>query len=167
VEGKQKRYLRAPYIFDKMNRIIRSRILPIHEHPEKGAILMCDFTGGFKNPEMVKKRPIIVLSPKIKARHHLCTVVSLSTTPPDKEMPYHAQIDINPPLPHYFESNGLWVKGDMVNAVGFHRLDFIRTGKDLGGKRTYYYQTISEEQIKLVQSCILRAMGLSPLTKHL
>lgn len=141
--------------------------MPIHEHPEKGSILLCDFTNGFKNPEMDKLRPVIVLSPKIKARPHLCTVVSLSTTAPDKEMPYHAQIDINPPLPKKYDSKGLWIKGDMVNAVGFHRLDFIRIGKDLTGKRIYYYKTISEEQLKLVKACVLRGMGLQNLTKHL
>lgn len=141
--------------------------MPIQEHPDKGTILMCDFTQGFKNPEMDKKRPVIILSPKIKTRHHLCTVVSLSTTPPTKIMPYHAQLDINPPLPDFYQSTGVWVKGDMVNAVGFHRLDLIRTGKDVFGKRTYYLHPISEDQMKIVKSCILRAIGLSTLTKHL
>lgn len=141
--------------------------MPINEHPAKGTILLCGFTNGFKTPEMVKKRPVIVLTPKIQDRHGLCTVVSLSTTPPTKIMPYHIQIDIKPPLPTGFDSSGLWVKGDMVNAIGFHRLDFIRTGKHSNGKRIYYYDTISDEQMKLVKICVLRAMGLSTLTKHL
>ena len=141
--------------------------MPIKEHPEKGTILLCDFSNGFKIPEMVKKRPVIILTPKIKARPGLCTVVSLSTTPPDKVMPYHAQIDIQPSLPVYYKSNGLWVKGDMVNAVGFHRLNFIATHKDSNGKRNYYYNTLSDAQLKKIQTCVLRGMGLANLTKHL
>lgn len=128
---------------------------------------MCDFSSGFRVPEMVKKRPVIVLSPKIRARHKLCTVVALSTTPPEKVMPYHAQINIRPLLPGNYDSDGLWIKGDMVNAVGFHRLDLIRTGKNEAGKRTYYYHTATEEQMKIVEACILRAIGLSTLTKYL
>jgi uncharacterized protein YifN (PemK superfamily) len=33
-------------------------------HPEPRMVLVCDFTTGFKEPEMVKVRPVIVLSPQ-------------------------------------------------------------------------------------------------------
>lgn len=141
--------------------------MAITYHPPRGTILMCDFTHGFLNPEMDKKRPVIVLSPNIRSRHNLCTVVALSTTDPDSVMPYHCQININPPLPNYYQSNGLWVKGDMVNAVGFHRLDLIRTGKDIHGQRTYYRNTLDEITLKKVNKCVLHGMGFSILTKHL
>jgi uncharacterized protein YifN (PemK superfamily) len=141
--------------------------MPIHEHPATGAILMCNFDGGFRVPEMVKRRPVVVLSPKIRGRHHLCTVVSLSTDTPDPIMPYHCQIDIRPRLPAPWESDGVWVKGDMVNAVGFHRLDLIRAGKDIRGNRLYRYDPLDIEIIKQIRSCVLRAMGMSVLTKHL
>lgn len=71
---------------------------------------------------MVKRRPVIVLSPKISARPGLCTVVALSTSPPKPIMAYHCQVDFDPPLPDRMASKGVWVKGDMVAAVGFHRL---------------------------------------------
>jgi mRNA interferase MazF len=141
--------------------------MPIHEHPEMGTILMCDFNVGFCEPEMVSRRCVVVLSPKIKARPKLCTVVALSTTPPDPVMPYHCQIDIRPRLPVSLDSDGVWVKGDMVNAVGFHRLDLIRVGKRPDGSRIYNYQPLSIENIKKIHECVLRAMGLSVLTKHL
>lgn len=141
--------------------------MPIREHVEKGTILTCNFDGSFKEPEMVKPRPVVVLSPKIQNRHHLCAVVCLSTTPPENVMPYHCQIDIHPRLPRPFESDGLWVKGDMVYAVGFHRLDLIKVGKDRDGKRIDRFDVLSDEQFKLVQKCVLRAMGLASLTKHL
>jgi mRNA interferase MazF len=46
-----------------------------------GQILICDFSSGFVEPEMVKVRPVVVISPKPrKSIHSLCTVVPLSTT---------------------------------------------------------------------------------------
>lgn len=55
----------------------------------------------------------------------------------------------------------------MVNTVAFHRLDLIRLGKDRTGKRIYRYNTLTIEQIKMIRECVLRALGLSLLTKHL
>ncbi|QQG36900.1 MAG: type II toxin-antitoxin system PemK/MazF family toxin [Micavibrio aeruginosavorus] len=49
--------------------------MSIAEHPNKGSILLCDFNHGFVAPEMVKRRPVIVISPKIHGRVGLCTVV--------------------------------------------------------------------------------------------
>jgi len=56
--------------------------MAINEHPVSGTILMCNFAPGFQQPEMVKRRPVIVISPKISRRPNLCTVVALSTTAP-------------------------------------------------------------------------------------
>jgi uncharacterized protein YifN (PemK superfamily) len=141
--------------------------MPIKEHPFPGTVLLCDFSNGFKVPEMDKRRPVVVISPKIAARPRLCTVVALSTSEPNPVMPYHCQIDIEPKLPDPWQSEGLWVKGDMINAVGFHRLDFFRLGKDKSGKRIYYYKPISKENIKSVRTCVLKALNMSSLTKHL
>lgn len=140
--------------------------MPIKEHPLVGSILMCDFSAGFKEPEMVKRRPVVVLSPKIAARPGLCTVVSLSETPPSPPQPFHCQIDIDPALPAPLGSKGVWVKGDMIYSVGFHRLDFIRLGRD-DGKRVYRYEPLSAEIIKKIRECVLRGLGMSTLTKHL
>lgn len=150
--------------------------MPIAEHPLAGAIVNCDFNAGFRVPEMVKRRPVMVLSPKISGRPGLCTVVALSTEAPHPVMPYHKQINLDPPLPAPWENQGVWVKGDMVNAVGFHRLDLIRTcgrpggddlGKDRSGKRRYLLTPQSGETLKIVRRCVLNAIGLSTLTKHI
>lgn len=81
-------------------------------------------------------------------------------------MPYHARLDIRPILPKPLESEGIWIKGDMVNAVGFHRLDLVRIGRSEEGKRQYYYNLLNNGQMELVQRCVLHGMGLSSLTKH-
>src|SRR5215217_2612804 len=41
-----------------------------------GTILRCDYSrGGFQEPEMVKARPAVVLSPRLPHRDSLCTIV--------------------------------------------------------------------------------------------
>jgi uncharacterized protein YifN (PemK superfamily) len=141
--------------------------MPINDHPAPGTILVCNFDGTFREPEMVKPRCVIVVSPRIRARARLCTVVCLSTTAPEPAQQYHCQLDIRPHLPWPWGSDGIWVKGDMVYSVGFHRLDLIRLGKGLDGKRIYRMDTLSAEQMNQVKCCVLRGLGMSALTKHL
>lgn len=141
--------------------------MAIAEHPAIGTILMCDFDTGFVKPEMVKRRPVIVISPRITARPGLCTVVPLSTTAPDPEMQYHCQIDLPDQLPDWFDKTGVWVKADMMAAVGYKRLDFISLGKDRGGKRIYCYTPISPENLKTIRASVLAGLGLAQLTKSL
>lgn len=48
--------------------------------PKEKTVVMCDFSG-FKEPEMVKVRPVVVLA-KHKHNARLVTIVPLSTTEP-------------------------------------------------------------------------------------
>ena len=141
--------------------------MPIREHPVPGSLLLCNFDPTFKEPEMVKRRPVIVLSPKIASRPGLCTIVALSTSAPDPVKPYNCRIRIAPTLPKPFDSEEMWLKGDMIYAVGFHRLDLFRTGRSENGKRTYYYNTLSNDTMKQVRACVLHGLGLTFLTQHL
>lgn len=141
--------------------------MPIAEHPPLGTLLICDFRAGFKVPEMVKRRPVIVISPKIATRAKLCTVVALSTTDPVPKMPYHSKLRIQPLLPEPWDNEFMWIKADMVYSVGFHRLDLLRKGKRADGKRNYIIRCLTGDQIKEVRRCLLRSIGLSGLTKHL
>ena len=142
--------------------------MPIEFHPKPGAIVVCDYNTGFIEPEMVKRRPVIVLSPQIGGRAGLCTVVPLSTRKPDPIMAYHCEMnDIDPPLPYPWDSQGIWVKGDMVSAVSFARLELIRLGKDANGERLYRRNLLSDDQMKRVRSCVLHAMGMAALIKGL
>ncbi|EJW12657.1 hypothetical protein A33M_1808 [Rhodovulum sp. PH10] len=141
--------------------------MAIREHPAQGTILVCDFDSSFKVPEMVKSRCVVVLSPKISGRPGLCTVVCLSTTDPDPVMSYHCRLDIDPPLPKPWMSSGVWVKGDMLYTVGFHRLNLLRLGKDRVGKRLYRWDTLAADQMQEVNACVLNGLGLGRLTRHL
>jgi mRNA interferase MazF len=127
-----------------------------------GTILICDFSAGFKVPEMVKVRPVVVISPKIAIRSGLCTVV------PDNIMPYHHELrDIQPPLPSPYNEGPNWIKGDMVVSVGLHRLNFVRMGKAATGERRYRYEVLPPDDLKAIRTCVLRGLGFSALTKHL
>lgn len=64
--------------------------------------MICDFRQGFRVPEMVKKRPAVVVSPQIQGRPNLCTVVPISTDAPKIKAPYHLELP-NLQLPHPYE----------------------------------------------------------------
>ncbi len=56
--------------------------MPITIHPKAGQLLLCDFSKGFREPEMVKaSRPVIILSGFIPGRKNLATIVSTSFAP--------------------------------------------------------------------------------------
>ena len=82
-------------------------------HPKPGTLLICDFDTGFKAPEMIKKRPVVVISPRRRGSvAQLCTVVPLSTTAPDPVERFHHRM--NPKsLPVLLRSQDTWAKCDM------------------------------------------------------
>ncbi len=140
-------------------------------HPKPGQILLCDFSQGFREPEMVKsKRPVIVLTPQMKNRTTLVTVIPLSTVKPNPVMPYHYQLPKNcMPQTGMFQNGDSWIKGDMIYTVGFHRLNLIllRQRDSTTGKRIYYKNRLSREKMKEVYSCVLHGLNLGSLTNHL
>ena len=138
--------------------------MAIHFHPEIGTIVICDFTG-FVSPEMTKRRPAIVISPRFRDRGELCTVVPLSTTPPSVVMPYHHQIRVEPVFPEPYNHESHWVKADMVYSVSFARL-YLFNKKDEQGKRIYDVRVVSTEDFIAIQKCVLHGIGLTALTSH-
>jgi mRNA interferase MazF len=140
--------------------------MSLRYHPEIGTILICDFQG-FIEPEMVKRRPVIVVSPRLRNRDRQCTVVPLSTKAPYPIMAYHYKLKLDDPLPEPYASPFQWVKGDMLATVSFDRLSLPHTGKDKKGKRQYIVRVIEDTDLRNIRSCILHAMALSRLTGHL
>lgn len=115
---------------------------------------------------MVKRRPVVLISPRLKHRNNLATVVPLSTTAPDHPADFHCEITLDHPLPAPFDSPTMWVKADMVATVGFHRLDLIQEGRGADGKRKYLTKKITMEQLRSIQRCVLHGLGLPNLTRH-
>lgn len=139
--------------------------MTIEYHPPRGSIVCANFDQGFRVPEMVKRRLCVVISPPIDARVGLCTVVPLSRTDPDPVMPYHYQFQIPFQMPPKWGNAARWAKCDMVCAVGFHRLDLIRLGKDRNGVRQYQLNTLSDIHLRNISNCVLAGLGLPSLTE--
>ncbi|MBD2786569.1 type II toxin-antitoxin system PemK/MazF family toxin [Xenorhabdus sp. DI] len=143
--------------------------MPITIHPKPGQLLLCDFSQGFKEPEMVKpSRPVIVLSGSMQGRHNLVTVVACSTVEPEIIRNYHYKLPTqSTPKCRHFMGRDTWVKGDMVYTVGFHRLSLITLRKDENGKRVYYTQKLGHEQMNEIRRCVLHGIGMSFLCRHI
>lgn len=145
--------------------------MPITIHPKIGQILLCDFSTGFKEPEMVKsKRPVIIISPQVKGRGNLLTVVACSTVEPNPILPFHYKLPKQSmPQIERFQESDTWVKGDMIYSVGFHRLDLIQLGKKdpRTGKRLYFSQRLGREQMTMIYKCVLHGLNLGQLVDHL
>lgn len=135
-------------------------------HPDPGTVVICDF-DGLKQPEMTKRRPVVVISPRFRNRDDLCAVVPLSTTDPRKVCPYHHQLSFDPPLPAPYDKAMMWVKADMIYTVGFHRLFLPFMGKDQNGDRVYDVRHVTEADLQSIRQCVLHGLGLSTLTAHL
>ena len=140
--------------------------MAISFHPEPGTILVCDFTG-FRAPEMVKRRPVVVVSPRLRRRKGLCTVVPLSTSPPDPVEPYHYRLHTIPPLPDPYNSPSHWVKADMVYTVSFDRLFLMHSSKGADGKRIYDQRVIDKADLIKIKAALLHGIGLTSLTGYL
>lgn len=141
--------------------------MALHYHPEIGTIVICDFNSGFRPPEMVKRRPAIVMSPRLRARDRLCTIVPLSTTPPQRVMPYHYRLRLDEPLPRPYDNDTQWVKADMVVTVCFNRLFLPLIGTDETGRRNYDVRVVDDADIKKIRECMLHALGMVTLTEYL
>lgn len=137
--------------------------MPLNYHPSIGTIVICDFQG-FVAPEMVKRRPAVVISPRLRSREGLCTIVPLSTTIPPKIELYHHKLIVDPPLPSPYDSGWHWVKGDMIYTVSFSRLSLPFLGKDSFGKRQYDQRVVGKEDLLAIQQCVIHALGFSDLT---
>lgn len=146
-------------------------LLAIEFHPRPGQILLCDFSQGFKKPEMVKSgRPVIVLTSPLKHSTGLVTIVPLSTVEPNPIMPFHYKIPKNcMPQIGRFQISDSWVKGNLIYTVGFHRLDLIKLGKrdPNTGKRIYYSNRLGRERMAEIYKCVLHGLNLGLLSEHL
>jgi mRNA interferase MazF len=132
--------------------------MPLNFHPRQGAVLICDFTG-FKVPEMVKRRPVVVISPRPRRTTQLCTIVPLSTTVPNPVEGFHHRLDPKS-LPGKFAATETWAKCDMVATVSLERLDRVRIGKDANGKRLYAAEPVQADDLEAIQRAVLVALGM-------
>lgn len=136
--------------------------MPISFPVARSTILLCDYSTGFREPEMVKRRPVVVVSHRLPRRDGLCTVVPLSTTPPPVPgLAYVYELTLDPALPEPFGATTMWVKADMLATVSFSRLDLFRTARLPDGKRKYLHPKVPGEDMKAIERCICAALGIA------
>ena len=128
-------------------------------HPRAGQIFMCDLSG-FKEPEMVKSRPVIVVSPRLPHRQDIVAIVPISLTPPRHLLPFCFKLSKNY---HPGEPDDVptWAKADMLLNFGTYRLSAFKIGR-----RKYAYPTLTPEDLAGVRHAILCGLGLDPIAKR-
>jgi uncharacterized protein YifN (PemK superfamily) len=91
-----------------------------------GSVTYCDYKG-FVVPEMIKQRPVIVVS---KHPHHLklLAVVPISTTKPSLIKNYHLEMNAQF-CSTYLSGERSWVKCDMINVLSLDRIHLARDKK--------------------------------------
>ncbi|KAK0334529.1 type II toxin-antitoxin system PemK/MazF family toxin [Brevundimonas aurantiaca] len=136
-------------------------------HPRVGTILLCDYGTGFIEPEMIKLRLSVVISPRLRRREGLCNVVPLSTTPPHEVCDYHYNLELERDLPRPWEGREKWAKCDLFAAVSHKRLSLIGVGRGPDGSRKYIQPCVTEQQLKSIRASVLCALSLQQLTRHL
>lgn len=115
---------------------------------------------------MVKRRLCVVQSPQIEARPGLCTVVPLSTSEPEEIQAYHYKFQIPFQMPKNWGNQPRWAKCDTICAVGFHRLDLLRLGKDAQGVRQYQLNPLSSIHLRHISNGVIASLGLPALTER-
>lgn len=122
-------------------------------YPRAGQIFVCDFSG-FKEPEMVKKRPVIIVSPRLPYRSEIVAIVPISLTEPKHDLPFCHRLSKNyhPEEPDDLPS---WAKCDMLMNIGLKRLDAFKTGR-----RQYAYPELTPDDLNAVRRAVLCGLGL-------
>ena len=131
--------------------------MPLPYHPARGEVLICDFDTGFKPPEMVKKRPVVVVSTKESHGRKLCTVVPISTTESMKPSPWHHTLS-HLTVPGWKATGPMWAKCDMIATVSFDRLNKPYMSTRSG--RSYSTVMLVGEDMLCINACLLSYLAL-------
>ena len=132
--------------------------MPLQYFPRAGQVLMCDFKG-FEPPEMVKPRPVIIISPKLPSRSQIATVVPISTTAPNKETLYAIRLSKNY-HPKEEDDYPCWAKCDMVMNLCVDRLDGFKIGR-----RKWANPRCTGEDLQAVKLGVIHGLGMGGLIK--
>ena len=136
---------------------------PLPYHPNPGEVLRCDYSN-LVPPEMDKVRFAVVISPRLRHRDSLCTVVPISTTAPAFPQPFHVQL-AQDPYPKSAPGTVAWVKCDMMMTVSYARLSAYWDGRHPNGKRNYITLRVSQNEFREIRIGMLHAVGLGATLK--
>jgi uncharacterized protein YifN (PemK superfamily) len=124
--------------------------------PKPGAIVKCDF-NGYIIPEIVKRRPVVVIHSH-KTNPKLVTIVPISATAPSSIEFYHYELNLNNEknIEAFLSDCKRWFKCDLVYVVSIDRLD--RYKHRTTGKRDT--PQISSTALRTIKEMVRLANGL-------
>lgn len=135
-------------------------------HLKTGEVVICDFTG-LHEPEMVKRRPVLVISKTSTHWRGLCTIVPLSSSEPTNSLPWHVLLSRNPlsghlPADHPFQkADRVWAKCDMLYTFAFDRI--TRPHIRSQGSRTYPPVRLPKEDLSAVFDGVRAYLPAAPV----
>lgn len=133
-------------------------LLSLPYHPIAGTIVVCDYGTGFREPEMVKRRLAVTISPKLKRRNDLVTVVPLSQTEPLAFEAWHCRIDEDVPLP--WGPGPRWAKCDMIATVAYARLNLPHFRHPVTGVRQFVQIELDAIKVAELRAAAAAALGI-------
>ncbi|MDF1685055.1 MAG: type II toxin-antitoxin system PemK/MazF family toxin [Legionellaceae bacterium] len=148
--------------------------MAISYRPKVGEILECNFgqfrtlhTGDFDlrhfdgriPPEMVKRRPVVVLNGKLGGG---CLVVPISSSQDLGGINQRIHVHIEPelfPATDFYDVRDRWVKAELIQAVSVQRLFKLI---DNGVRFDHYFP---REKVEQIQRAVVRSVSASTLLK--
>jgi uncharacterized protein YifN (PemK superfamily) len=135
--------------------------------PDRGRIIVVNFelSGSGVPPEMRKaRRPCVVFQNNKLARGRLVTLIPLSTTEPDRRMPYHHVMDHRSfrDWPMEWDGQGMprWAKCDYITTISLDRCaDPYR--KEPHGARRYTKCRAIKADMDAIEKCVLWSLGVN------
>ena len=121
-------------------------------------IVICDYATGFRTPEMVKRRLAVTISPKLKRRDALVTVIPLSMTAPAPAERWHVEVPNDVPDP--WGPGPRWAKCDMMATVGYWRLNLPHSKHPVTGARQFHQIELEDELVKSLREATAAAIGI-------
>jgi uncharacterized protein YifN (PemK superfamily) len=139
----------------------------LNQVPDRGRIIVVNFEmgGGAIPPEMAKARRLCVVLQNNKSRRgNLVTVIPLSKTKPEPEMPYHHVMDHRSfrDLPISFGQGVMrWAKCDYIASVSLSRCVDPSHKENFSGRRHVKVKAIAADMIA-IEKCVLWGLGIDP-----
>ena len=135
--------------------------MALQYHPKPGAIVLADFPTDYLHGEMVKRRPVIVVSKRnVLGRQACATVVPISMTAPHVVEAHHVVV------PEATMPKGLRQKPgtrfaicNCVNTLSLARMDMV-AGPRIGGGRSYEATQVPSELLLAVRRAVALVLEL-------
>lgn len=136
---------------------IWSKARAITFSPSEGTVLVCDFSTGFRPPEMIERRPCIVISHR-RTNRGLCVVVPISS----RQSTNREAVVVPMPMAKYsFLRKDGWAKCHAVATVATSRLYMMRdpaTGRGLDTRTTM----LDDDDLAAVRVGVAQFIGAMP-----